>query len=137
MPLKLFAAQCGAEAVRQKLCSSILMMMSFHVEFLCLLLVLLGTAGAGKTIQNEDSTLPVWSVCVRFFLHYVIYMHHGEAVNFKFEFPVKDGEAGGQKAHDIEGAFVVCLALSSGFFRAPQMPLHLTSVALKAPGGSG
>merc|ERR1712216_76422 len=75
---------CEAEAVRQKLCSSILMMMSFHVEFLCLLLVLLGTAGAGKTIQNEDSTLP--------------------AVNFKFEFPVKDGEAGGQRAHDIEDA---------------------------------
>ena len=40
-------------------------------------------AAADKRIQPEDSTLPV--------------------VNFKFEFPLRDLEAGGQKAKAIDG----------------------------------
>jgi hypothetical protein len=50
----------------------------------CLSAVLLQITGADKSIDAEDATLP--------------------AVNFKFEFPMRDLEAGGQKAKSIEEA---------------------------------
>ena len=72
------------------------------VPLLVLLLGDLRIAGADKSVQAEDATLPVWSISKPCFLYKP--KSCSKAVNFKYEFSSRSTEAGGETAQDVSGA---------------------------------
>lgn len=71
------------------------------VALLVLLLGDLRIAGADKSVQAEDATLPVWTIarpCCQ-----CRPKSFSKAVNFKYEFSSRSIEAGGETAQDVAG----------------------------------
>jgi len=76
------------------------------VPLFVLLLGDLRLAGADKSVQPEDATLPVWSKSRPCFLYRP--KSCSKVVNFKYEFPSRSAEAGGETAQDVSGPMQKC-----------------------------
>ena len=76
------------------------------VPLLVLVLGDLRIAGADKSVQAEDATLPVWSISKPCFLSGP--NSCSKVVNVKYEFSSRSTEAGGETAQDVAGTMQTC-----------------------------